>query len=343
VKTYQKDISQALQDCLKQIPFVDVISIQPSSDLPGLNAALLAQGSPFKLLVRFQNSGQPRLARLAVYELKVTLSESADVYGVFSAPYISPQAAAICREAGIGYFDLAGNCYLSFGGVYIHKEGAANPFSEKRDLRSLYSPKAERILRVLLTAPKRVWKTQELAQAAQVSLGQVANVKKLLADREWLKTDSTGMNLSNPSALLDEWAKRFDFRRNQVAEYYTLADVAEAEVQFSEACQQLGFSNALTSFSAASRIAPMVRYQRMSAYVNGEIELLAATLNWKPVNSGANIGLLIPYDDGVFYGATNVGGSQIAGLVQTYLDLQNSRGRGQEAAEAVRKEIEKSW
>jgi hypothetical protein len=343
MKTYQKDISQALQDCLKQIPFVDVISIQPNLDLPGLSATLLAQGSPFKLLVRFQNSGQPRLARLAVYELKVALSESADVYGVFSAPYISPQAAAICREAGIGYFDLAGNCYLSFCGVYIHKEGSTNPFSEKRDLRSLYSPKAERILRVLLTAPKRVWKTQELAQAAQVSLGQVANVKKLLADREWLKTDSAGMNLSNPSALLDEWAKRFDFRRNQVTEYYTLADVAEAEVQFSEACQRLGFSYALTSFSAASRIAPMVRYQRMSAYVNGEIELLAATLNWKPVSSGANVGLLIPYDDGVFYGATNIGGSQIAGLVQTYLDLQNSRGRGQEAAEAVRKELEKSW
>jgi hypothetical protein len=343
MKIYQEDVSQVLQDCLKQIPFIHVISIQPSPDLPGLNSALLVQGSPFKLLVRFQNSGQPRLARLAVYELKVGLSESADVYGVFSAPYISPQAAAICREAGIGYFDLAGNCYLSFGGVYIHKEGSANPFSEKRDLRSLYSPKAERILRVLLTAPRRVWKTQELAQAAQVSLGQVANVKKLLADREWLKTDSAGMNLSNPSALLDEWAKLFDFRRNQVAEYYTLADVAEAEVQFSEACQRLGFSYALTSFSAASRIAPMVRYQRMSAYVNGEIELLAATLNWKPVSSGANVGLLIPYDDGVFYGATNIGSSQIAGLVQTYLDLQNSRGRGQEAADAIRKELEKTW
>lgn len=121
------------------------------------------------------------------------------------------------------------------------------------------------------------------------------------------------------------------------------AVVTEAEVQFSEACQRLGFPYALTGFSAASRIAPMVRYQRMTAYVNGELEPLAAALNWKPVSSGANVGLLIPYDDGVFYGATNVDGSQIAGLVQTYLDLQNSRGRGQEAAEAVHKELEKSW
>jgi hypothetical protein len=343
MKTYQKDISQALQDCLKQVSFVDVISIQPNLDLPGLSASLLVRGSPFMLLVRFQSSGQPRLARLAVYELKAAMSELTNTYGVFSAPYISPQAADICRNAGIGYFDLAGNCYLSFGGVYIHNAGSANPFGEKRDLRSLYSPKAERVLRVLLNAPRQRWKTQELAQTAQVSLGQVANVKKLLADREWLKTDLTGMGLSNPSALLDEWAQRYDFRRNQLKEYYTLADVAEAEVQFSEACEQLGHSYALTGFSAASRIAPMVRYQRMSAFINGEIEPIATALGWKSVSSGANVSLLIPYDNGVFYAAKNVGGSQIVGLVQTYLDLQNSRGRGQEAADAIRKELEKTW
>ena len=343
MKTYQKDISPALQDCLKQIPFIEVESIQPSLDFPGLSANLLVQERSFKLLVRFQNSGQPRWARLAVYELKAAMSELTDTYGVFSAPYISPQAAAICREAGIGYFDLAGNCYLSFGGVYIHKEGSLNPFSEKRDLRSLYSPKAERVLRVLLTSARQSWKTQELAFAAQVSLGQVANVKKLLADREWLKTDSAGIILSNPSALLDEWAQRYDFRRNQVMEYYALADVAEAEVQFSEACERLGISYALTGFSAASRVAPMVRYQRVSAFINGEMEPIIAALGWKPVNSGANVSLLMPYDNGVFYAAKSVDGSQIVGLVQTYLDLQNSRGRGQEAAEAIRKELEKSW
>lgn len=343
MKILQKDLPLALQNCLKQIPFLEIISIQPNPDLSGLSVELLVQGCQFKLLVRFQNSGQPRLARLAAYEVKEAMTDTTNAYGVFSAPYISPQAASICRDAGIGYFDMAGNCYLSFGAVYIHKEGFPNPFSEKRDLRSLYSPKAERILRVLLTAPQQSWKTQELARTAQVSLGQVANVKKLLADREWLKTDSVGMTLSNPSALLDEWAQRYDFRRNRALEYYALADVAEAEGQFSEACERLGFSYALTGFSAAGRIAPMVRYQRISAYVNGELEPLAAALGWKPVSSGANVGLLIPYDDGVFYGAKNAGGSQIASPVQIYLDLQNSRGRGQEAADAVRKELEKSW
>ena len=342
VKENKQDIPQAIQESLKQIPFVEIISTSPNPDLPGANVRLLVQGKPFMLLVRSENNGQPRLARLAVYELKAAMSELTDTYGVFSAPYISPQAADICRLAGIGYFDQAGNCYLSFGGVYIHKVGSSNPFGEKRDLRSLYSPKAERVLRVLLTSPRQSWKTQELALVAQVSLGQIANVKKLLADREWLKTDSAGIALNNPSALLDEWAQRYDFRRNQVMEYYALADVAEAEVQFSEACERLGISYALTGFSAASRVAPMVRYQRVSAFVSGEIEPVITALGWKPVSSGANVSLLMPYDNGVFYAVKSVGGSQIVGLVQTYLDLQNSHGRGQEAADAIRNELEKS-
>ena len=122
-----------------------------------------------------------------------------------------------------------------------------------------------------------------------------------------------------------------------------MADVAEAEIQFSKACEQLGYSYALTGFSAASRIAPMVRYQRMSTFINGEIEPIIAALGWKSVSSGANVSFLMPYYNYVFHAAKNVGGSQIVGLVQTYLDLQYSRGRGQEAADAIRKELEKSW
>jgi hypothetical protein len=338
-----KDTPQVLQECLKQLPFVEVISSQPSPDFPGHWLVLRVQGRESKLLTRAQVSGQPRLARQAVYELKAALEKTPIGYGVFIAPYISPQSAVICQEAGIGYFDQAGNCHLAFGSVYIHKEGIPNPFVAKRDLRSIYSSKAERILRVLLSAPRKTWKTQELADAAQVSLGQVANIKKLLTDKEWLKADTVGMALTNPTALLDEWAGRYDFRRNQTLEIYTLDDVVEAEYKFGEACQQLDIQYALTGFSAASRIAPMVRYQRMSAYLDGDVEILLDKLGWKQVNSGANVSLLLPYDDGVFYNAQPINGVQIASLVQIYLDLQNSRGRGQEAADAVRKEILKTW
>ncbi len=92
----------------------------------------------------------------------------------------------------VGYIDLAGNCRLSFDNVYIEQEGRPNLFSEKRDLRTLYSPKAERVLRALLHGPGKIWKIKELAEAVEISLGQASNVKKLLNDREWIQAGPTG-------------------------------------------------------------------------------------------------------------------------------------------------------
>lgn len=86
-----------------------------------------------------------------------------------------------------------------------------------------------------------------------------------------------------------------------------------------------------------------MRYQRAAAYVDGEPDTLADRLGWKRVQSGANIDLLTAYDEGVFFGRREIGGIQTATPVQVYLDLQNYHSRGQEAAQAVRKVIERSW
>jgi hypothetical protein len=100
----------------------------------------------------------------------------------------------------------------------------------------------------------------------------------------------------------------------------------------------------LTAFSAAARMAPAVRYQRVFAYVDGPIEEVAAELGLKSVDSGANVSLLKPYDAGVFYGAQKVGGIWTVSSLQAYLDLANLKGRGQEAAAVIRKEmIESEW
>ena len=335
----------ALRECLEKVPFLQIDRIDRSGLGNGgdFRVWLRVQDRPIMLLVQVKNNGQPRLARQVVYELKHWMINQRDVYGIFIAPYISPSAGAICEEADIGYLDLAGNCLLLFETVYIRQTGAPNPDIQKRYLRSLYSRKAERVLRVLLNESQRAWKITEMAQVAEVSLGQVANVKKLLLDREWLSTPADGMRLTNPAALLDEWAQAYNFRRNEIQDYYALAELPDVEAQLAETCQQLGLPYALTGFSGAARIAPMVRYQKASAYVNGDISALIEVLQWKAVTSGANISLLIPYDEGVFHGVRDMDGVTITAPVQTFLDLQSFRGRGQEAAMAVRKEMEKTW
>ena len=176
-----------------------------------------------------------------------------------------------------------------------------------------------------------------------ISLGQVANVKKLLADREWLGVNDKGMYLSRPGDLLDDWVKAYNYRRNQLHEFYSHSEISPTETDLAETCERLGARYALTSFSAAIRIAPMVRYNRVMAYVRGDLSMVATEAKLKPVPSGANVILLTPYDEGVFYAASSVSGIMIASPVQVYLDVIGSRARGQEAADAIRQKLEATW
>lgn len=334
-----------LRSCLEQVPFLEIRAMQLSDLDIGLNIILEVRidDKDRDLIVAVKNNGQPRIARLVTYQLKDVISQKPNAYGIFLAPYISSEAGKICEENGIGYLDLAGNCLISFDTVYIRQNGAKNLDVPRREYRSLYSPKGERILRVLLDQPKRTWKTAELAQAADVSLGQVANIKKLLLDREWLRDFMNGIALSNPSALIDEWSQSYNFQRNKAIECYALAEIAEIEAQVAETCRNLDIRYALTGFSSAARIAPMVRYQKASIYIDGDISSVINTLGWKAVSSGSNVSLLIPYDEGIFLGNSEIDSMMIVSPVQTYLDLQSGHGRGQEAAEAVRVVMEKTW
>jgi hypothetical protein len=304
----------------------------------------VADGPLRSIAVETKVNGQPRLAREAVNHLVRMKNESPGVYAVFMAPYISPDSAEICRKEGIGYLDLAGNCLISFETVFIRREGIQNPFSEKRFLRSLYTAKSARVLRVLLMRNLEWWKTQPLANEAAVSLGQVANVKKLLRDREWIVEDTRGFRLSNPRDLLKEWSENYPFRKNTVRNFYSLKRPEEIEETVTRACLELDITYAFTGFSAARRIAPAVRGQRSMSYVSAIPKALLERSGLKEVTSGANASLILPYDEGVYYMTREVDSLRIVCPVQLYLDLKAYKGRGEEAAEAIwSKELSKLW
>lgn len=101
----------------------------------------------------------------------------------------------------------------------------------------------------------------------------------------------------------------------------------------------LGLNYALAGFSAASRLAPSVRYQRVMAYVSERIDEVAERVGLRPVASGPNVTLFEPYDEGVLAGSRDVDGISVTSPVQTYLDLREFRGRGEEAAEAIFREV----
>ena len=134
----------ALVACLLRIPSVTVEAIAAEEAEQGRYLRVQV-GSPGRasrvLMCAFKDSGQPRWARQAINQLSEDRSDP-NSYCVFIAPYISPQVAELCARAGVGFVDLAGNCRLSFDGVYIEREGRPNPKPQRRELRSLFAPKA---------------------------------------------------------------------------------------------------------------------------------------------------------------------------------------------------------
>lgn len=339
---------EALRSCLGEVPFLTIESLRPApageeGGQPDYIAELENAGERSRLVVEAKANGQPRFARSAAQQLRRYLGD--EEYGVLIAPYVSERSASILSEEGIGFVDLAGNCHLCFDRVYIRREGRENPFSESRELKSLFAPKASRVLRPLLKSPRRPWKTQELSEEVGVSLGHVSNVRKGLLDQEWAVETPQGVRLTGPESLLREWAREYDPEKNQRHLFYSFDEREEVEKKLGQACTDRDVRHVLTAFSGAERVAPHVRHEQASAFVEaGRIEEVADLLSLKPVDSGPTVELIEPYDEGVFYGRSEENGVAVAHPVQLYLDLSHRPDRGQEAAEfLLEKTLQPSW
>lgn len=332
---------------LQRIPEIMDLRVELDRWIENYSADLLVsfrkQNDRKTLLVEIKSSGQPRLARFAVNQLLLLQSKRPSDYGVFVAPYISEASAEICKSNGIGYIDFSGNCWLNLDSIFIEIKGNPNRFSRKSELKSLFKPKAERILRTLLCEPGYEWSAAELANSADVSIGQVSNVRKLLLEREWIQDQKRGIKLIEPLQVLTSWLPEYQPDRSTVYELYDMGSVGDIESTISIYCNRTKSRYAFSGFSGASRYAPFTTYGTVAVYMDIS-ERNIKELPFKPVTSGANIRIISPYDDGVYYGTRNIQGQSVVSPVQCYLDLKDEKARGEEAAEALLEQVIKpSW
>ena len=332
----------AFRDCLSVVPSLVIDSIEAiaSREGPDYRACIRAEGVPQQIIyLEINTLGTPKSARAAVNSLLRKLQTEGEAYGVFVAPYISPSSAGLCADAGIGTVDLAGNCRIAFQQVFISREKMRNPYSMNPGLKSIYSPKSERILRVLLAYPYQPWRAVDLAEESQVSLGMITQVSKKLIEEEWLKKTQQGIVLTEPDHLLADWVNNYTLKRSVQYNFYTLKPLLEVESEIAEVCDRLSIPYALTGFSASNRLAPIVRGQRAMIYIQRDVMQVAEKVGLKSVESGANITLIQPYDDGVFWNAQPMDDLRVANPVQVYLDLKRYPGRGEEAADFLYREV----
>ncbi len=338
---------EKLRELLKPVPFVSLglHSTAPAfaagSWRPDFTTDLQADGEAWTLICEVKADGQPRYVRSAALQLKDYaqrfVTAGAHAYPVLIAPFISPASAEICREAGIGFADLAGNCHLAFGRVYIEKSAAENPFRKRRVQRSIFSAKSARVLRLLLAEPHRLWRVAQIAEKTQVSLGQVSNLRQRLLDEEWALVEKGGLRISKPRKLLAAWRQAYRLEPARSESCYTLLHGEALDKALRDALGEAGRGQhaVLASYSAGRWLAPFARVASLYLYADEQGEaVLRERLKLEPPGKGANVSLMRPKDEGVFLDRVEgAEGIWCTSPIQTYLDLAVSGERAAEAAE----------
>ncbi len=260
-----------------------------------------------------------------------------EAYGLIIAPTISERGRMLCQEHGIGYLDLQGNAHIQFDSVFIRTVATTTKPRRPGRAKSLFAPVSTRVVRALLVEPDRQWKLSELAETANVSLGQVYKVKQQLLDQEFIAEHAKKrLSLRDASGLLNAWHDAYSYDKNKITPLFSLDPLPDVEAQVKQYCQDHSIRYALTLFSGASKLAPFVRHNVASFYIFGDPQSLIRDLDLKSVDSGANVLLISPYDEGILYRLQDVEGYETVSTVQMYVDLYSYGGRGREQAEFLR-------
>jgi hypothetical protein len=262
------------------------------------------------------------------------------------SPVISNRQARVYREVlGANHADLNGRLFLCAGSLLIDRDPVFHhkpaDFGFGRSEETLFSPKASRVLRQLLAVPGRVWLQAELQEAAGVSRGYVSRLLQTLLDQAFLRKEGLGgragpafYHLTDAPRLLDEWAKADRFGKRVRIQRYSILETDAARIA-AFARERLGnHPHAFTQWFAAWLRRPHATPPLVSVYVPEKI--LAGFEAGRRVDSGGNLHLLVPEDEGVFQCLRTVGDFPLVCDPQIYLDLIGQGQRGPDAADALR-------
>ncbi|MFT5633178.1 MAG: DNA-binding MarR family transcriptional regulator [Rubritalea sp.] len=267
---------------------------------------------------------------------------------IFS-PSISGSLADNYRQRGIPHGDLNGRLF------FINKEEGQlvdiRPEHKKYGVasyeRDLFSAKASRVVRAFLCEREHLFTQEELMQSTGVSRSLVSQLLKLLCSRGYVEQRGEASREAAATyitaefdQLLDEWVRNDDWKKRvKVYEYSVLSnDVDKIISDLDLALRAANFADnvAFTQWSAAWKRRPHTTPPVVSAYLRRQDKYLLAAVPGRPVDSGGNLWILIPKDEGVFQHSQTVDGVNLVSDVQIYLDLLQVGLRGPEQAKELR-------
>ncbi|RUV81782.1 hypothetical protein EOA60_06950 [Mesorhizobium sp. M1A.F.Ca.IN.020.06.1.1] len=349
MKDLEDRAAEAVGSLLQGVPIIQVEKIErapPRYRDVDILAEFSVDGHRRRLACEVKSVGQPRYVRAALLQLRKAADQfNPPAIPIFIAPYLSQDAQALCRDFEVGFLDLVGNARVAFDAVFIERQVEAKPPAIQRGLKSIFKPKSAQVLRALLRDPHRAWRVADLAQASDVSLGHVSNIRTELVDREWAEITDEGLRLSQPDRLLDAWREAYEPPAGERMGFYTTLHGQSFENSAQGTLNAGPDATAVyASFSAAHWLAPYGRVATQYFYADPTgLQRLRDELKLSPVASGANVVITVLKDRGLFNDTVvPTPGVVCTSPVQTYLDLAIAGERGAEAADHLRRET-LSW
>lgn len=353
----EKSLAGALRGILDQVDWLRGWRIQEADRATDADFDMhvtlpLPHGAEAGLRVAVKKELRPSEFRHFADRFSPSHSKSKMTVRVLGLPSVSARMAELCAEHGWSWFDLAGNCHLDVPGLFrIHRTGLPSLHRHPRPRANLGTPEAGRVIRALLHPDHygRRWTQRYMVEhfgkmnkpIPQPSLGLVNKVVRYLREEAFIEElPNAGFQVRDPMKLLFSWRDAYRFDRHERRNCFTLLQGKRLREALAQLGAYSGGFSAYAAFSAAEIQAPHVRQPKTWLYVTEkEIPRFEEIVEAKPVESGENLVVLIPDDEGVFYlcdaGMTNENLMACTTPVQTYVDLWHCGGRGREAAEAL--------
>lgn len=331
-------------------------ALRNSSELVREFVGLVVQDTRYKNL-KLNSNVHPTTARFQLdertyrFDLQFLLVPTIDdiptaalddsTHPLLIVPKLSPSFLLTCRQRNASAADLNGQVYLRAPNLLV-----LLPCLPDRDVRfgqeprNIFAGKSVRIIRSLLSDPKRTWRQSDLVLRTGATSGLVSRIVTHLTNQGYLKkADARRFHVASPAALLDAWAQADDFARRATTHRFTAlsADPLQLAKTISGALAKTKIHHAFTQWVAAWLRHPYTEPPVVSLYVSDlPPRNLLDQLGFQPVSDAGRIWFHIPNDEGVFRETREVQNLPLAADAQIYTDLLKTGLRGPEQAQALR-------
>ena len=257
------------------------------------------------------------------------------------APFVSPTTRNQLEQHGLGWFDSTGNLRLRIDrpAVFIDRVGAdRSGFRDPADrqLKSLRGPAAAKVVLELCEIDLPVG-VRELAQRARVGAASSARVLELLDREALVRRNDDGVVVSvHKRQLVERWA--LDYKVMTSNEVVAALDPRGLNHALDKVAAM--DDGVVVTGSAAARaylpedMTPVSPLVSLSLYTPNPMGLMT-DLRLSPVDRGANVLVMRPYDEVVHAKARLVHGIRCAPPAQVVADLMTGPGRSSEEAEQL--------